>query len=181
MGKVQYVIRFLSFCVYRLEPDELTSCNDMFSCGNLLTLGSLIDSPSIFIKDESIIIRGMPNLSINKMFQENISPTSHFKVYLDEHPQYLIRGRWYVPFNFVKLPTQGCKYGRVHLLPKTYLDRLLIIETEKYLFVFAKAKKQIEEAYVKLVQWKENCKKRSVIRQCEYAFHEMESEGIYNF
>ena len=123
--------RFLLFRGYRLEPDPLTSCNDEFTIGALLTIGSLTDAPSIIIKENRIIIRGWPMFTIaEQMFQEVIEPDTYFRFYLDEHPDYMTRGAWYSPFQWVHLPLETASYSRSYLSPKVLKGRLLIIETK---------------------------------------------------
>ena len=160
--------RFLLFRGYRLEPDPLTSCNDEFTIGALLTIGSLTDAPSIIIKENRIIIRGWPMFTIaEQMFQEVIEPDTYFRFYLDEHPDYMTRGAWYSPFQWVHLPLETASYSRSYLSPKVLKGRLLIIETKRHLLFFVKDRKTISEIYEQLVEWTARQKEEKALKAAQ--------------
>lgn len=160
--------RFLLFRGYRLEPDPLTSCNDEFTIGALLTAGSLTDAPSIIIKGSRIIIRGWPMFTMaERMFQEVIDSDTYFRFYLDEHPDYMTRGAWYSPFQWVHLPRERASYGRTYLFPKVLKGRLLIIETKRHLLFFTKDRKTISEIYEQLIEWTARQKEEKALKAAQ--------------
>lgn len=170
--------RFLQFIVCNLYPDPLTACKDLFVIGDVLTWGSLTDSPSVFIKSDRIIIQGWPFFSIaSKRFQEIIYPNSYMKLYLDEHPTYLKRGNLFSPFQCLKLPIEKSCYGRTHFLLKPFKGQQLIIETEGYLFIFVKRKKIVSKMYKELQRWKNNQALNAKINSCELGFRKIEEEN----
>ena len=169
--------RFLLFRGYRLEPDPLTSCNDEFTIGALLTIGSLTDAPSIIIKENRIIIRGWPMFTIaEQMFQEEIEPDTYFRFYLDEHPDYMTRGAWYSPFQWVHLPLETASYSRSYLSPKVLKGRLLIIETKRHLLFFVKDRKTISEIYEQLVEWTARQKEEKALKAAQACLLKLSEE-----
>ena len=169
--------RFLLFRGYRLEPDPLTSCNDEFTIGALLTIGSLTDAPSIIIKENRIIIRGWPMFTIaEQMFQEVIEPDTYFRFYLDEHPDYMTRGAWYSPFQWVHLPLETASYSRSYLSPKVLKGRLLIIETKRHLLFFVKDRKTISEIYEQLVEWTARQKEEKALKAVQACLLKLSEE-----
>ena len=169
--------RFLLFRGYRLEPDPLTSCNDEFTIGALLTIGSLTDAPSIIIKENRIIIRGWPMFTIaEQMFQEVIEPDTYFRFYLDEHPDYMTRGAWYSPFQWVHLPLETASYSRSYLSPKVLKGRLLIIETKRHLLFFVKDRKTISEIYEQLVEWTARQKEEKALKAAQACLFKLSEE-----
>lgn len=169
--------RFLLFRGYRLEPDSLTSCNDEFTIGALLTMGSLTDAPSILIKESRIIIRGWPMFTIaEKMFQEVIDSDTYFRFYLEEHPDYMTRGAWYSPFQWVHLPLKKASYGRTYLFPKVLKGRLLIIETNCHLLFFIKDRKTILEIYEQLTEWTARQKERNTFKVAQACLIKLSEE-----
>lgn len=148
-----------------------------FSVGGISTWGSLIDSPTLFIKDDCIIIQGWPSRFLSESrFKEIIHSKSHVRFYIDEHPQYSKRGQWYWPFQRISLPCDNCSYGRSRLFLKWFKGCQLIIETDKYLMFFCKNRKTIYKMYTQLMEWKAFQQEQEIVKRHEQAFLKIEDE-----